>query len=526
MSSFDALGLRNRRAVPWDSVPRETPDAFGATVVDAVGAGWSLCSLFGMPDGADDVRIVAILGDAVTGQMGATSTRARDAYPALTPACPQASVFEREIAEQTGITPVGHPSLTPLRRHPPDHAAPVGAARRGARSGAGEPGEPERAGTAFGAAVLDRDSYPFPLIDGEDVHEVAVGPVHAGIIEPGHFRFQAYGEDVLHLEIVLGYQHRGVECLLETLPRDRAMLVAESIAGDTVIGHGEAYCGAIEALARSRKTPRAQTVRGIALELERLANHIGDLGAIAGDIAFQPGAAYLGRMRGECLNLLMLLSGNRYGRGLIRPGGTQFDIPAEMATEMRDRLVRLGEELRPVMDLLFGDASVQARLEEVGVLTPDASREMGCVGPVARACDVARDIRHDHPYGVFRFAHIPVATAWTGDVLARAMVRRLEIERSLDFVREQVMSLPRGTARAECGALRPNEIAVAMTEGWRGEIVHVVITDERGDVRRHKVTDPSLRNWPALARAMPGNQISDFPLCNKSFNLSYAGHDL
>ncbi len=173
------------------------------------------------------------------------------------------------------------------------------------------------------------------------MHEVAVGPVHAGIIEPGHFRFQAHGEDVLFLEIMLGYQHRGVERLLETRERAASVLVAESIAGDTVIGHASAFCGAIEALARSRKTPRAQTIRGIALELERLANHIGDLGAIAGDIAYQPAASYFGRLRGECLNLLMTLSGNRYGRGLIRPGGVLFDIPAAMAAEMRARLQAL-----------------------------------------------------------------------------------------------------------------------------------------------------------------------------------------
>src|SRR6185437_2727841 len=180
---------------------------------------------------------------------------------------------------------------------------------------------------------------------------------------PGHFRIQAHGEDVLFLEIVLGYQHRGVERLLETAGAVRAPLIAESIAGDTVIGHGGAYCGAIEALARSRKSPRAQSIRGIALELERLANHIGDLGAIAGDVAYQPAAAFFGRMRGECLNLLMTLSGNRYCRGLVRPGGVGFDLGPQMAEEMRGRLTRLRDELGPVADLMLGNASVQARLE-------------------------------------------------------------------------------------------------------------------------------------------------------------------
>jgi Ni,Fe-hydrogenase III large subunit len=175
---------------------------------------------------------------------------------------------------------------------------------------------------------------------------------------------------------------------------------------------------------------------------------------------------------------------------------------------------------------MLGNASVQARLEGVGVVTRESCLELGFVGPVARACDVARDVRHDHPYGVFRFAHIPVATAWAGDVHARVLVRWIEVRRSLEFVLDQLASLPRGEPRVPVGALRPREIAVALQEGWRGEIAHVAVTDGAGRLRRHKVVDPSFHNWTALAVALPGNQISDFPLCNKSFNLSYAGHDL
>jgi Ni,Fe-hydrogenase III large subunit len=175
---------------------------------------------------------------------------------------------------------------------------------------------------------------------------------------------------------------------------------------------------------------------------------------------------------------------------------------------------------------MLKNASVQARLEGVGVVTRQACLELGLVGVAARACEVPRDVRHDHPYGLFRFAHIPVATAWAGDVLARTLVRWLEIQRSLEFVIDQLRALPKGAVQVDCGALRPNEIVASLEEGWRGEIAHVVVTDDRGGVRRHKVVDPSFHNWPALASAMPGNQISDFPLCNKSFNLSYAGHDL
>jgi Ni,Fe-hydrogenase III large subunit len=500
---FEEQGLRNRRTVPLRAIADEPIDEFRDTVLAAVAAGWRIVTFFGMPDVGAHVRLVVVLAHDEFGQLGAVTTTVLDSYPALTPDCPQAHAFEREIAEQCAVMPEGHPWLKPLRRHLPDHRAPQSS-----------------------AVILDPDTYPFFRVAGEDVHEVAVGPVHAGIIEPGHFRFQAHGENVLFLEIMLGYQHRGVETLLETLDPQRAILVAESIAGDTVIGHAGAYCGALEALARSRKSPRAQTLLGIALELERMANHIGDLGALAGDIAFQPGAAFFGRMRGECLNLLMTLSGNRYGRGLVRHGGVTFDVPAAMATDMRSRLEELGTELEPVANMMFSSASVQARLEGVGSVTSKQCQDFGFVGPVARSCGITRDVRHDHPYGIFRFAHIPVAAAFDGDVHARALVRWLEIQRSLEFTMEQLAALPRGELRAPFGPLQPNELAVALQEGWRGEIVHTVITDDTGEVRRHKVTDPSFHNWTALAVALPGNQISDFPLCNKSFNLSYAGHDL
>ena len=497
------FGIRNRWSVPRVDLPDLAPEEFRRAVLDATGGGGRFVAYFGMPEGAQHVRLYAVVEDARS-RLAATSMRVLDRFPSLAAENPAAARFECEIAEQCGLVPSGHPALAPVRRHPPDHL-PSGRA---------------------GPASFDRNAHRFEAFESLEVHEVAVGPVHAGIIEPGHFRFKAYGEEVLKLEIVLGYQHRGVERLLETLPSGEGVRVAEAIAGDTVIGHAEAYCGAYEALARTRKSPRAQAIRGIALELERLANHLGDLGAMAGDIAFQPPAAFLGRLRGECLNLLMELSGNRYGRGLVRPGGVLFDITGPMAEEARGRLETLRDELGPVLDLLFDHAMVQARFEGVGTIHPDWCQAQGIVGPAARACGVMRDVRHDHPYGIYRFAHIPVATAWAGDVLARALVRRLETQRSLEFLIERIRTLPRGDLRVPCGIPRPDELVVVLTEGWRGEIAHVVISDAGGQVARHKVVDPSFHNWPALAEAMPGNQISDFPLCNKSFNLSYAGHDL
>jgi Ni,Fe-hydrogenase III large subunit len=503
VTRLETLGLRNRRTVPFASVPCETLQGFRDTLLAAVREHWRVAAYFGMREAGGSTRIVAVLAQDELGMLGATTTSVTGRYPSLTPECPELHYFERELAEQCGVVPEGHPALKPVRRHPPDHAA-----------------------VTMAAGTFDREAFPFSRIEGDEVHEIAVGPVHAGIIEPGHFRFQAHGEEILGLEIMLGYQHRGVERLLETAGRDRAMLVAESIAGDSVIAHGGVHCSVIEALGRARKTPRAQAIRGIALELERLANHVGDLGAIAGDIAYQPAAVYCGRMRGDFLNLLLSLSGNRHGRGLARPGGVLFDIDPGMAASMREQLERLRDELHPVIGMLLENASVQVRLEGVGVLTRAQVQALGVVGPPARACDVPRDVRHDHPYGLFRFAHIPVATAWAGDVLSRALVRWVEVQRSLDFVLEQLAGLPRGAIRVECGALHPGELVVSMAEGWRGEVVHVAITDDAGGLRRYKVVDPSFHNWSALAAVMPGNQVSDFPLCNKSFNLSYAGHDL
>jgi Ni,Fe-hydrogenase III large subunit len=201
--------------------------------------------------------------------------------------------------------------------------------------------------------------------------------------------------------------------------------------------------------------------------------------------------------------MLLAITGNRMGRGLVRPGGVTFDVPATMAADLRDRVARLQDEAEPMLELMLRTASVQARLEGVGAVPQARCRQLGVVGVAARAAEVRRDVRHDHPYGVFRFAQMPLTTAWSGDA-----------------------RLPRGAPRVACEGLAPAELAVSLEEGWRGEIAHILLTNDRGAVRRHKVVDPSFHNWPALAEAMRGNAISDFPLCNKSFNLSYAGHDL
>lgn len=510
------LTVRQGQSVDLFTIPSVPADKFADHVMTGRARSGRLANLFGRRESADMVRLYAFLAfdSASRFEVCSTDVRRCDAggllaltYPSITDQWPAAQAFEREIAEQYGVHPLGHPWLKPLRYHATDDGTPA-------------PWGP------FDANRTIPGNYPFYRVEGEEVHEVAVGPVHAGIIEPGHFRFQCHGEEVLHLEIVLGYQRRGVEPLLLHPNATRSAIVAETIAGDASIGHALAYCTALEALAGTKISLRAASIRGIALELERLANHVGDLGALCADVAFLPASAYLGRLRGEYLNLTLEICGNRFGRNLLRPGGVCFDIPVETAERMRERLEGLQRETLEVLDLMFAQSSVLTRFEGVGVLTEAQANEIGMVGPAARACGCRRDVRCDHPYGVFQFSHIPIAIETTGDVYARAVVRWLEVQRSLEFLLELLGNKPGGAMLEPLGPLKPNSMAFGVSETWRGEAMHVAFSDEAGKLAFMKAKDPSIHNWLGLALALRGMAISDFPVCNKSFSLSYAGHDL
>lgn len=507
MATHAMTSCRLGEAIALDDVASMDVLDFREAVIDAVRGGASLAAFFGQPLDEERVRLWAVLADRSTSGLTLFAAEAGQRYPSLTPDCPQAHWFEREIAEQWGIVPEGHPWFRPIRFH------------RSYR-----PGRDAWSRTADDAilpSVAD-----FFRMEGREIHEVAVGPVHAGVIEPGHFRFQCHGEQVFHLEISLGYQHRGVERALVGGPNPRTIHYMETLAGDTSVGHATAYCQAVETLSRCQPPLKAEAIRGIGLELERLAYHAGDLGALAGDVGFLPTASFNGRLRGDFLNASAVVCGSRFGRGLVRPGGVAFDLGPEQIHTLIDRLEAALAETNGSNELLWNSLSVQARFEGTGTLSRHECQDLGLVGVAARACGLERDVRHDFPHGVFRFSQIPMSSCTSGDVFARAYVRGMEIQRSGAFVLEQLRMLSNGPVRVPLQPLAPNSIAVSLVEGWRGEICHVAITDPQGRFAHYKVVDPSFHNWMGLAMALRDQQISDFPLCNKSFNLSYCGHDL
>ncbi len=475
---------------------------FRSGVLNDVESGARVSAFFAVPE-HESFQLHAVLADGAAGEFRWWITRVGDTYPALTPECPQFHWFEREVFEQWEIRPEGHPWLKPIRF--------------------------QRSHRSAGAHEILPSVTDFFTVEGEEIHEVAVGPVHAGVIEPGHFRFQCHGEEVFHLEISLGYQHRGIERALLCGPDKRTIHLIETLAGDTSVGHTTAYCQAAEALCGNQPSGESEPWRAIALELERLANHTGDLGALANDVGYLPTASYCGRIRGDFLNMTALICGNRFGRRLIRPGGLGVGIGPEVAVELRGRLEQASIDARNAIDLLWRTPSVRARFENAGRVSAETALEIGLVGPAARASGLERDARREFKSGIYRDVELPLATHPDGNVQARAWVRWLEIQQSISLIRQlldRVEQRSSSVPEPSVLDLTPNAAVVSVIEGWRGEICHVAITDGDGRFRAYKIIDPSFHNWMGLALALRNQQISDFPLCNKSFNLSYCGHDL
>lgn len=478
----------------------------GLTVLDALtfrnelssrlGTGSRLLTMYGRREGESVVLTAALLDPERRVMEVLRGTAAAAAgYPELTSRFPALHCFERELHEQTGLPILGHPWLKPIRYQGADQAAMNG--------------------------------YPFYGVQGKEVHEVAVGPIHAGVIEPGSFRFQCFGEQVHHLEIHLGYQHRGVEQrLLERGPKSLAPLI-ETIAGDSSIGHAWAYCAAIESLADCQPELGVDFARALLLELERIAMHLSGLSGLSADIGFLQGAAGYGRLRTTAINTSMKLCGSRFGRGALRPGGVKLRSSEDVLREARAGVELLRDDLDSINELFLSAKVVQHRLRGVGVLTTDKAQEIGVVGLVARASGVPMDVRHLARGGAYQLLPIRPARQTEGDCWARALMRIEELDASLRFA-AGVLDRYADFARPleSIGSLAASRLVIALVEGFRGEIVHCLETDAAGQLRHYKVQDPSLRNWLGLALAVRGNEISDFPICNKSFDLSYCGNDL
>ncbi|MFA6988548.1 MAG: NADH-quinone oxidoreductase subunit C [Candidatus Gastranaerophilaceae bacterium] len=486
------IATKNNKVINIKDIPVVDITELREDIIKKIKQNNRVIGFFGVKE-TSQTKLYIVLADDVQSQLYISSSifSFEQSYLSITTEIPSFHMFEREFYEEFGIEPVGHPWLKPVRNH--------------------------------------KKEYSFFKMDGEEVHEVAVGPIHAGIIEPGHFRFMCNGEKVYDLEIQLGYQHRNIEQLF--LENKRASVyMAESIAGDTVIGHTLTYTNAMEALLNIEISSKAALIRIIALEMERIAIHIGDLGAISNDVAYLMGNAVFGATRTLVINTLLQISGSRFGRGLIREGGVVFDIDKEMTEKISKMLVKVSKDVDRMTKTMFSSASVLSRLEKTGILNKEKAQKLGLVGMASRASGIPLDIRIDHPDKCYKELYLDKKTLTGGDVYARAYIRYEEIKQSIQIIKDLLDKLPiyeqEPLLIKTNNSLRPNSMVISMTEGWRGEIVHTALTNEEGNLSRYKIKDPSFNNWYGLAVAVRNNGISDFPLCNKSFNLSYCGNDL
>ena len=451
------------------------------------------------------LKFYLILLDDMSGEVYLTSfvpDYYAEGLASLTAVHHQFHPFEREIHELYGVPFDNHPWLKPLR-FPFD--------RRDKES--------------------TMDSYPFYTIEGEELHEVNVGPIHAGIIEPGAFRFICDGEQVLHLEIALGYQHRGVESeMVRNQNRLRQTLIAESVAGDTAVGHATAYAELVEKLTTVDVGDDLRLERLVAIELERIAMHLADTGALGTDIAFQLYQVVCEALRTVTINTSQAWCGNRFGKSLIRPFGSNHPLTEEKIALIRKNIADVRRRYNELRTDILESHTLLARFEQCGLVPKEEMERIGGVGQAARASGVARDIRTTHPSGYYAVgvSHMPVVKG-DGDVMSRLATRLDEVLQSADYI-EKVLSTYKPSGNIPAPNYEPElqgeALSFSLVEGWRGEICHVALTDKEGSIAKYKIKDPSVHNWLGLAIAVRSEGISDFPINNKSFNLSYCGHDL
>ncbi len=437
--------------------------------------------------------------------ISSTLVKLHESYASLTAVNHNFEGFERELNENFGIQYNDHPWLKPVRYSHDRHNPKV-----------------------------RMSDHPFLRAGGEELHEVGVGPVHAGVIEPGHFRFLCNGEQIMHLEIQLGYQHRGVEKLfLKKKKLIERSVLAEQITGDTVAGHTSVFANLWESLCGVEVNYERDFAKTVAAEIERMAIHTGDLAAICADIAYQLGNAVYGRLRTPLVNFFQEWGGNRLGKGLIRPARINYPFTEALKEKLLEILKDYEKDFDEMTEKFTSLPSTLSRMEKTGVVSYNRVLEIGTVGMSARMSGLTRDIRASHPYNLYGklIDHKPVVKHH-GDVYSRVQIRKEEIKQSIGYLRELMNHLPE--ERNDSFSFEswdkmtpmPGTFIVSLAEGWRGEICHCAVTGNQGELILYKIKDPSFHNWMALAQAVRDNGISDFPVCNKSFNLSYCGHDL
>ena len=463
-----------------------------------------LVSIFGSTDDNGGRRVHYII--EVNGRdYRMLSSPVTGPIPSATTITPAAAWYERELHDQYGIECEGHPDLRPLLFHE------------------NWPAQVHPMIDDVSNVPWAEEQYRFLKVQGEGVCEVPVGPVHAGIIEPGHFRFSVVGDTVLHLELRHFYTHKGTEKLFENTPVIDGVIIAESVSGDNCFSHAVAYCQAIENAFGISVPPRAQAIRLIGLELERMLAHIADVGALCGDAAFTVPAAYNARIKESLLQASTRFFGTRFWRGIAVPGGVTRDLPSVDTHELDQIITAAARDFARMARLILHTSSVQNRFETTGILTTEIAKQMAVVGPVARASGIKLDVRRDHPSGRYRNISVEVPTYKYGDVLARARIRIDETAISMKLINETLKELPTGSVFVSA-PLSGDAEALSAVESPRGELLYWVRIRD-GKIARCHIKSPSFQNWPALPLAMPGNIIADFPLINKSFNLSYSGCD-
>ncbi|MGB7844012.1 MAG: NADH-quinone oxidoreductase subunit C [Candidatus Acidiferrum sp.] len=423
----------------------------------------------------------------------------------IVPELPSAAWYERELHDQYGIEITGHPDLRPLVFHEnwPDGVHPMV--------------------DAVNQVPWASREYNFLTVQGDGVAEVAVGPVHAGIIEPGHFRFSVVGDTVLHLELRHFYTHKGTEKLFEDTFVDAGVMIAESVSGDNCFAHAVAYSQAVENACQAEVPPRASAIRLIGLEFERLVSHISDLGGLCTDVGFSVAAAYATRIKEFLLRASADCCGTRYWRSIAVPGGLRFDLESKRVLGLSQAVSAAARQFADLARLILETPSIQNRFEKAGVVSLEVTRALAVVGPVARASGIDLDVRRDHPYGHYNGLRFEVPVTHYGDVMARAKIRIKEAAISARLILETASVLPVGSVLTplEYGGEFCGSSAV---ESPRGELYYWLEGRERRLTRCH-IKSPSFQNWPAMPFAIADNVIADFPLINKSFNLSYSGCD-